>query len=104
MKYESFEQLVNDECVLEKLNSAATPEEAAAMVAEYGFDLNKELSAIPEGELDEAQLDEVAGGALTWKAVTTAWSVGAQAGVVIRNLWDMKQGRPLSYPKWKFQW
>lgn len=103
MKFDSFEQLIHDESVLEKLNSAATPEEAAAMVAEYGFNLNKELAVMPEGELSEDQLDDVAGG-VSWKAITAAWKIGTQAGVVIRNLWDMKHGKPLSYPNWRFEW
>lgn len=102
MKYDSFDQLIHDESFIEKLNNAATPDEAAAMCAEYGFDLNKELAADNE-ELNAEQLDGVAGG-ISWSAVRMAWNVGVQAGVVIRNCWDLKNGKPLTYPKWVFEW
>ena len=102
MKYDSFDQLIHDESFIEKLNNAATPDEAAAMCAEYGFDLNKELDVAADEELNAEQLDGVAGG-ISWSAARKAWNFGAQAGVVIRNCWDLKHGKPLTYPKWVFE-
>ena len=103
-KAKNFDELMHDESFLNKLNEAKSPEEAEEMCAAQGFDLNSELSGLPEGELSDEQLDSVAGGGLSWGAVKTAWDVGTQAGVIIRNLWDMKKGRPLSYPNWRFEW
>ena len=103
MEYGSFDQLIHDESFIEKLNNAATPDEATAMCAEYGFDVDKELNFSADEELDAAQLDGVAGG-LSWKQARGAWKFGMQAGVVIRNCWDLKHGKPLTYPNWKFEW
>lgn len=103
MKYDSFDQLIHDESFIGKLNNAVTPDEAAAMCAEYGFDLSKELDVVADEELDAKQLDGVAGG-ISWSAARKAWNFGAQAGVVIRNCWDLKHGKPLTYPNWVFEW
>lgn len=73
------------------------------MCAECGFDLNKELDVAADEELNAEQLDGVAGG-ISWSAARKAWNFGAQAGVVIRNCWDLKHGKPLTYPKWVFEW
>ena len=99
----NFDELMQDDSFFSKLNEAKSLEEAEEMCAAQGFDLNSELSGLPEGELSDEQLDSVAGGGLSWAAVKTAWGVGMQAGVIIRNLWDMKKGRPLSYPNWRFE-
>ena len=100
----TFDELMQDKDFIVKLNEAKSIEEAEKMCAEYGVDLNGELSDLPEGELSDNQLDAVAGGAVTWKTAKNAFKFGMQAGVVIRNLWDRKHGRPLSYPNWKFEW
>lgn len=101
----TFDELMQDKNFISKLNEAKTPEEAQKMCAEQGFDLNSELADLPEGELSAGDLDTVAGGAVTlWGAVCGAFKGGMQAGVVIRNLWDRKHGRPLSYPNWRFEW
>ena len=63
-----------------------------------------ERSDLLEGELSFNQLDLVAGGALpSWKTVKKAFQYGMQADVVIRNLYDQKNGRLLSYPNWIFE-
>ena len=84
--------------------SAKSVEEAEKMCAECGVDLNSELSDLPEGELSDNQLDAVAGGAVTWKMAKKAFKAGMQAGVVIRNLYDKRNGKPLTYPNWVFEW
>ena len=66
MKYDSFDQLIHDESFIEKLNNAATPDEAAAMCAEYGFDLNKELDVVADEELNAEQLLIVPSATAQW--------------------------------------
>lgn len=100
----TFDELMQDKNFISKLNQAKTPEEAQKMCAEQGFDLNSELADLPEGELSAGDLDTVAGGGGILAAVWGAYKGGMQVGVVIRNLWDRKHGRPLSYPNWKFEW
>lgn len=100
----TFDELMQDKNFIAKLNEAKSVEEAEKMCAESGVDLNSELSDLPEGELSDNQLDAVAGGVVTWAMAKKAAAFGAQAGVVIRNLYDLKKGRPLTYPHWVFEW
>ncbi|HCI64953.1 MAG TPA: hypothetical protein DFH97_08200 [Clostridiales bacterium] len=100
----TFDELMQDKDFIVKLNEAKSIEEAEKMCAEYGVDLNGELSDLPEGELSDNQLDAVAGGAVTWKTAKNAFKFGMQAGVVIRKLYDKKNGKPLTYPNWRFEW
>lgn len=100
----TFDELMQDKDFISKLNEAKTPEEAQKMCAEQGFDLNSELADLPEGELSAGDLDTVAGGGGILAAAWKGFQGGMQAGVVIRNLWDRKHGRPLSYPNWRFEW
>lgn len=100
----TFDELMQDKDFIVKLNEAKSIEEAEKMCAECGVDLNGELSDLPEGELSDNQLDAVAGGAVTWKTAKNAFKFGMQAGVVIRNLYDKKNGKPLTYPNWVFEW
>ena len=65
-KAKNFDELMHDESFLNKLNEAKSPEEAEEMCAAQGFDLNSELSGLPEGELSDEQLDSVAGGGISW--------------------------------------
>lgn len=99
----TFEQLTNEKTFMEKINATESFEEAKALFAAEGVDLEAELKGPGEGELSEDSLENVAGG-ISWKAAVTAWNVGVQAGVIIRNVWDARHGRPLSYPNWKFEW
>ena len=101
----TIEELTNNHEFMQKIDETKSYEEAKTLFAAEGVDLDSELQGIREAddELTEESLENVAGG-ITWKQITGAWNVGLQAGVVIRNLWDMSHGRPLSYPSWKFQW
>lgn len=105
----SFEELTNNHDFMRKLDETKSYEEAKELFAAEGVDLDAELESnqsveLPaDVELSEEELEGVAGG-ITWGQIKKAWKIGLQAGVVIRNLWDAAHGKPLSYPKWKFQW
>ncbi len=105
----SFEELTNNHEFMKKVDETQSYEEAKALFAAEGIDLDAELKCdktleLPRDlELSDDDLEGVAGG-ISWAQIKKALQYGLQAGVIIRNLWDYAHGKPLSYPKWKFQW
>lgn len=67
---EKLKELMADASFCEELEKTGSPEEASALFAQYGIQITPEelLAAVaqPEGELDEKNLDEVAGG-IIWR-------------------------------------
>ena len=63
---EKLKELMGDTSFCEELEKTSSPEEASALFAQHGIQITPEelLAAVeqPEGELDEKNLDEVAGG------------------------------------------
>lgn len=63
---EKLKELMADASFCEELEKTNSPEEASALFAQHGIQITPEelLAAVaqPEGELDEKNLDEVAGG------------------------------------------
>lgn len=63
---EKLKELMENPAFLEKIQKAGTPEEVSAVLAAYGLQISpEELKAAneqPEGELNENDLDGVAGG------------------------------------------
>ena len=102
----SFEELTTDREFMMKLDETKSYEEAKELFAAEGVDLDaefKEAPVVQDCELTEEALEDVVGG-ISWAQIKMAWNFGKQVGVVIRNLWDKAHGRPLSYPKWRFEW
>lgn len=67
---EKLKELMADASFCEELEKTGSPEEASALFAQHGIQITPEelLAAVaqPEGELDEKNLDEVAGG-IRWR-------------------------------------
>lgn len=67
---EKLKELMADASFCEELEKTGSPEEASALFAQHGIQITPEelLAAVaqPEGELDEKNLDEVAGGTI-WR-------------------------------------
>lgn len=56
-----------DKEFMEKLKTAKSPEEVAEMAKEKGFELTAdEVMLQPDGEISDAELDEVSGGRHWW--------------------------------------
>lgn len=67
---EKLKELMADASFCEELEKTGSPEEASALFAQHDIQITPEelLAAVtqPEGELDEKNLDEVAGGTI-WR-------------------------------------
>lgn len=67
---EKLKELMADASFCEELEKTGSPEEASALFAQHGIQITPAelLAAVeqPEGELDEKNLDEVAGG-IIWR-------------------------------------
>lgn len=94
---EKLKELMADTSFCEELEKTSSPEEASALFAQHGIQITPEelLAAVeqPEGELDEKNLDEVAGGIiwrrrwprfpkLPWGPIRPRWPRGSGGGGV----------------------
>ncbi len=88
--------ILNNPALEEKLATVESYEDIKAVFAAYDCQLsdedidtmfNKVAASCAEGELDEENLDNVAGG-ISWGAVKLAWGVGKRAGIGIRMVYD----------------
>lgn len=97
-----IEELMNNEEFVEKVNKVESMEQAQELFAKEGVDINDEIS-LAEEEMSESELDNVAGGFITFGQAVKAWGAGCTIGVYIRNIWDMKHKKPLTYPHWRLE-
>lgn len=76
----SIEELMNDESFNEKLNEAQDLKEVVRLLGEHGIETTEEQlkAAFPkEGELEETELENVAGGSLIgWVAYRIGYTLG----------------------------
>lgn len=90
---EKLKELMADASFCEEVEKTGSPEEASALFAQHGIQITPEelLAAVaqPEGELDEKNLDEVAGGIfwrwprfpkLPWGPKRPRWPRGSGGG------------------------
>ena len=77
---ETFEDF---QAVFARRGVELTEEEIAEIYSEVG-------ARFDDGELNESNLEEVAGGGITWGMAVGAWRVGARIGMGARMLYDKK--------------
>lgn len=74
---EKLKKLLEDPSFQEALSKTTSAEEASALLAQHGIQITPEelIAALtpPEGELNESELDGVAGGRLMWFPFPIPW-------------------------------
>lgn len=74
---EKLNELMEDPSFQEAFSKTASAEEASALFAQHGIQITPEelIAALtpPEGELNESELDGVAGGRLIWFPFPIPW-------------------------------
>lgn len=80
MTEEKLKELLNDQAFQDEMNNAATLEDAAKIMQQHDIQITpEELQEImakmeSESELNESELDDVAGGSL-WAATTVGFKI-----------------------------
>ena len=93
MTEEKLKELLNDQAFQDEMNNAATLEDAAKIMQQHGIQVTpEELQEImakmeSESELNETELDDVAGGSL-WAAT-----------VGFKILWWWLKNHPKGWPR-----
>lgn len=87
---EKLKALAENEEFTEKLKQTESMEEAIKLFAEYGVEVTEEdlknlMAAVPEGELDEAALENVSGGFIGF--------VIAAAIILLVTAWKLKNAK-----------
>ncbi len=87
-----FEQLMENEEFIAKLEACETEEATKALYAEYGLDMEP---VVESEEISEDELENVTGGAvisaLVIAAAPFAWKSGCKFGVLVRANYDAKR-------------
>ena len=92
----------NDATIENEMTSAKTVEELQAVFARRGVTVTEDeldelvvsTIEVPEGELSEDDLSNVAGG-ISLKQLALAWKIGGCIGISLRRLYDKyKHGNP----------
>lgn len=96
MTEEKLKELLNDQAFQDEMSNAATLEDAAKIMQQHGIQVTpEELQEImtkmeSESELNESELDDVAGGSYTYRILLMLFR---RAGQLCRYLLDLCTGK-----------
>lgn len=107
MNYEKDLQLIENEEFVKKLENSETLEEAKNVFLENGVnvdvDVMKNDILASNKELDETDLENVAGGGIIQGALF-GWNLGKALGIIARTLYEDKKGMSRTYSWSQIKW